>query len=321
MSELVTQARRLAEELLIPNAATTDAMQVLPRENLDALAAAGLYGVSTLDDPDTLYAVMEILAGACLTTTFVWLQHLGPSRLLASDARWGPRLATGALRSGVAFAHLRRSGPPAIVATPTGDGWTISGTAPWVTGWSRIDVVHLAAMRADDPTQIIWFVLDATESQSMSPNQLDLVAVHASSTVELTLHDHRVSSDHVASMEALETWKVRDAAGLRTNGSVALGHAARTIALLGDDAGMLGARLTRCRDSLNAAADPTSVAAARADATALALHAAGAFVARHGGASIVRGHTAERLAREAMFLFVQGQTAAIRASQVSLLTS
>jgi alkylation response protein AidB-like acyl-CoA dehydrogenase len=134
MNEIVSQARALADGQLFPSADETDSMHVLPQENLDALAQAGLYGVSTLDDPDTVYSVMELLAGACLTTTFVWLQHLGPARLLASDVRWGPRLASGELRSGVAFAHLRRSGPPAIVATPNGDGWTISGTAPWVTG-------------------------------------------------------------------------------------------------------------------------------------------------------------------------------------------
>ena len=320
MSELILRAKTLAEDLLFPTASATDELAVLPRENLDALAQAGLYGAAAADDPAALFQVIETLAGACLTSTFVWLQHLGPSRLLALDARWGSRLASGDLRSGVAFAHLRRSGPPAIVATPSGDGWTISGKAPWVTGWSRIDLVHLAAMHADDPSQIVWFVVDATACATMLPQRLDLVAVNASSTVELTLREHRVSSDRVAGTETLETWKVRDAAGLRTNGSVALGHAARTIALLGAEAGKLGDQLTRCRDSLNTAPDPTSVASARAEATALALHAATAFVARNGGASIVKGQLAQRLAREAMFLLVQGQTPAIRAAQVALLT-
>ena len=316
----MARARVIAEELLYPTAGETDTMALLPKANLDALAEAGLYGASTRNDPDTLHAVTEALAGACLTTTFVWLQHLGPARLLASDPRWGPRLASGDLRSGVAFAHLRRSGPPAILATPNGDGWSLTGTAPWVTGWSRIEVVYLAAMRADDPTQIVWFVLDAVVSETLSVQTLDLLAVQASSTVELTLRDHRVSASRFASTEALEDWKIRDAAGLRTNGSVALGHAERTIALLGNDAGQLVEQLTRCRNDLNAAPDHASVAAARAQATSLALQAATALVARNGGASIVHGQLAQRLAREAVFLLVQGQTAAIRSAQVSLLT-
>lgn len=320
MNELVSRAHDLAENLLYPSADETDTLPVVPQENLDALAEAGLYGISTVGDPHTLTTVIEILAGACLTTTFVWLQHLGPARLLAADPRWGTRLASGEIRSGVAFAHLRRSGPPALVATADGDGWTITGTAPWVTGWSRIDFVHLAAMRADDPTKIVWFMLDAATSLTMVPQPLDLVAVNASATVELALKDHPAPVEAVASIEDLESWKVRDAAGLRTNGSVALGHATRTIALLGEDAGSLAEQLAQCRTHLDAASSPEALAGGRAAASALAVRAAMALVARNGGSSIVNGKRAQRLAREAMFLLVQGQTAGIRTAQVALFT-
>jgi alkylation response protein AidB-like acyl-CoA dehydrogenase len=62
------------------------------------------------------------------------------------------------------------------------------------------------------------------------------------------------------------------------------------------------------------------VAAARAAASALAVRAASARVAAGGGRSMVTDHHAQRLAREALFLLVQGQTTAIRAAQVAALT-
>jgi alkylation response protein AidB-like acyl-CoA dehydrogenase len=54
----------------------------------------------------------------------------------------------------------------------------------------------------------------------------------------------------------------------------------------------------------------------RARASELALRAATTLVVSGGGRSIALDHHAQRLAREALFLLVFGQTAAIKAVQL-----
>ena len=99
-AEVLTEARRIADEVLFPAAMATDAADQVPVSHFDALAAAGLYGILGpaaagglgLDLPAAC-AVVEELAGGCLATTFVWIQHFGLVReLSADDAR--PACAT-----------------------------------------------------------------------------------------------------------------------------------------------------------------------------------------------------------------------------------
>jgi alkylation response protein AidB-like acyl-CoA dehydrogenase len=125
-------AERLADELLFPAAVATDRADVVPVELLDALAEAGLYrpagppergGVG--EDLAATCAVIEALASGCLTTTFVWAQHLGAARAaLFSDNEamraWMPRLLCGERRGGLALGgalRARRSSSPDRSAT------------------------------------------------------------------------------------------------------------------------------------------------------------------------------------------------------------
>ena len=325
--EVVARARALADDVLFPAALATDAADVVPVDRLDALAAAGLYGLTApaevgglAADAATTWAVIEAIAGGCLTTAFVWTQHLGAARAAAAGPPavrdvWAAPLARGERRSGVAFAHLRRPGPPAVTAVPDGDGWRVTGTAPWVTGWGRIDVFHAAAVVGDD---VVWALVDARESATLRAERLRLAAVDASATMTVHLADHPVPADRVTAREPLRDWLARDALGLRTNGSHALGVTARALRLLGDEPTSLHDELTAARARLDAST-PTTVAHARAAATELCVRATAALVAATGGRAVRRDDHAQRLAREAMFLLVQGQTPAIRAAQTRLL--
>jgi len=76
--EVISLAERIAEDLLFPEALATDGAPVLPVELLDALADAGLYGLTgpasaggMEADFQTVCAVVEALSSGCLTTAFV----------------------------------------------------------------------------------------------------------------------------------------------------------------------------------------------------------------------------------------------------------
>jgi alkylation response protein AidB-like acyl-CoA dehydrogenase len=324
----IALAHRISDDVLFPGALEVDASAVVPVVRLDQLADAGLYGLAGpssthgmgLTDMAAGLEIIEIVAGGCLTTAFVWIQHhgavralteAGPSRL--RDEFLEPMCA-GAVRAGVAFSGLRRPGPPMLTAAPVPGGWRFDGYAPWVTGWGRIDVIRAAARREDG--DIVWALVDARAGASLSAERLHLAAVNASATVTLSFRDHFVGAERVIAIQTFDEWQMRDRASLRLNGSLALGVAGRCAALL--ESGPLRDAISACRNALDQAS-PEAMPAARARASELALHAATALVVSGGGRSITMDQHAQRLAREALFLLVFGQTATIRAAQLDRL--
>ncbi len=324
-AEFLAVAGEMAEQVLFPGALATDGSPVVPVERLDALAAAGLYGLfgprwaGGLDaDPLTARLVTEVLAGGCLTTAFVWAQHHGAVVTIADEAtvalrdEWLELLCRGDRRAGVAFAGLRRPGPPILTASPSKGLWVLRGSAPWVTGWGRIDVVHTAAR--DPEGNVIWLLVDAVASRTLRVEPLELAAVNASSTVSVRFDDHVVPSDRVTLVESFASWVDRDTAGLSRNGSFPLGVARRCATLLGTD--LFDGEIVACRRALHDSTLETAPAA-RAWASDLVVRAASALVASGGGKSVLALEHAQRLAREAMFLLVFGQTASIRTAQLA----
>ncbi len=327
MSNIITVVDRLAEQVLFPASLATDAGPVVPRRMLDALGDAGLYGLSATRevgglaaDAGTECAVIETLASGCLTTTFVWMQHLGTAATVAQldgplHDEWARPLASGERRAGIAFSHLRRPDPPMLTAREVPGGYAVNGRAPLVTGWGRIDVVHMATRLGPD---IAWLLVDASASPTLEVRPLELAAVNASATVALRASEHFVPASRLTHLQTLEDWLVRDAARLRTNGFLSLGVARRCLALLG--ASPLDDQLALVRSEVSSV-PPERFPEVRARASLFALDAAASLVAAGGGRSIVRDQQAQRLAREAIFLLVQGQTPAIRAAQLAQLES
>lgn len=309
-------ARRLAEEVLAPAAAEVEARQEIPAGHWGALAEVGLYGGAAPPEPggagmapQELWEVVEILAAGCLATTFVFIQHFGLVRSLTDPAappamrdRHLADLVRGRSRAGIALGGLLADG--STRATPSTDGWILSGVSPWVTGWGYLDLLQVAARTADD--RIAVFLLDARHPELLA-TPLRLSAVDASRTVRLAFPDVRVSS------EALISLRPHDPAaalsdGLRTNGSLALGLVRRADRLLG---GALGAALDATRRLLDEA-NVADMPAARAAASLLAIRAATAVGVETGSASVAAGSDADRLYREALFTLVFGSRPAIK---------
>jgi len=180
-----------------------------------------------------------------------------------------------------------------------------------VSGWGRIDVVHTAAR--DLEGNVVWLLVDATASGTLQVEPLELAAVNASATVALRFNDHEVHAARLTLIEPMATWIVRDEAGLSRNGAFPLGVARRCSSLADTDA--FDGELISCRRLLGESTRET-VAEARAWAADLAVRAASALVASGGGRSVLVSEHAQRLAREAMFLLVFGQTSSIKAAQL-----
>jgi alkylation response protein AidB-like acyl-CoA dehydrogenase len=323
----ISQAQQVADAVLYPFAMDVDSADRVPAAHLDALAAAGLYGIAGPashggQDVDlaTFCRVTEIMAGGCLATTFVWLQHHGAVRALAAGNErlrsvWLGPLCQGMRRAGIALGGAR-PGPPLLRARRTAGGYLLDGTAPWVTGWGMVDVLYTLAR--DDAGQLVAALLPARPSASLAVHRLDLVAVQACATVELAFDAYFVPDALVCSVFPHSDWLARDAQGLRANGSLAIGVAARCCQLIGP--GPLDAELARRRDQLDNAS-PDAMPAARAAAAAFGFRTAGAAVAAAGSGGILAGQHPQRLAREAVFLLVFGSRPAIKERLVGLLSA
>jgi alkylation response protein AidB-like acyl-CoA dehydrogenase len=322
--DVLARARVLADELLFPAAPAVDAVGAVPRAHLEALAAAGLYGLTGPEDAGglgadaaTAAAVIEALAGGDLATTFIWLQHLGVVGALAHgpvDLRreFLADLCAGRRRAGVALQAATRPGPGAVRVHRDGGTLVLDGAAPWVTGWGHVDVLLMAAR--DDADGVRFVLIDAAPGPTLTATPQRMVAVTASATVELQLHGHRVPAGRLVRSVPLTELRAGDAAGLRPNGSLALGLVARCARLLGPSP--LDGELVAVRTRLDTAG-PGELPAARAAASALAHRATGLLVASTGSRAVLAGAHAQRLAREALFLLVFGSRPAIKQALVA----
>jgi alkylation response protein AidB-like acyl-CoA dehydrogenase len=321
-------AREIADELLFPAAMRTDAAERVPAAQLDRLAAAGLYGLAGPvtagglgAGPQRVNAVTETLAGGCLTTTFVWLQHHRAVHAVAAAPdealreAWLEPLCRGDRRSGIALGGAA-AGDPLLRARSARGGYLLDGTSPWVTGWGMIDTLYTVARSASG--DLVTALLPAQGGPTLTAEQLRLVAVNASGTVQLRFDGHFVAADRIVDVISYPDWQAGDARGLRANGSLSLGVAARCCELAGPSA--LDGELTQRRAQLDAASR-ASMPAARAAAAEFVLRAAAALVAVTGSRAVLAGEHPQRLAREALFLLVFGSRPAIKQHLTGLLTA
>lgn len=305
-------------ELLSSNAADVDATSVIPAEHFERFATLGLYGIFAPTefgglgfDLAAMCAVVEVLASACLATTFVWMQH---SRLLlaaldpsspTSVRDLLPEIVCGQCKGGVALGGLL-PGPPRLRAEPAKDDWTLRGDAPWLSGWGVVDVLAVAA-RGPDNT-VVNVLLDAKEQPNLHVEHHQLSAINATATVKVTFDDLFVPNDRVVSLQPYKPDRGGNE-GLRVNGSLALAIIRRCCTLIGPSP--LDDELQRCREELDHA-DAASMPVARAKASALAVRASHFLAVHRGSSAARRADIAERTQREAALLLVFGSRPSIK---------
>ena len=326
-AQLVAAARRVADDVLAPAAAAVDGADRIPDGHLRALRQAGLFRVHG-GSRATARAVYEALAGACGATFFVWVQHHAPVRLLATSSnraladRWLPPLLAGDVLGGVAFAHLRRPGPPPVVAEPaTGGGYRLRGEAPWVTSWGMAGLYAVAARCGDG---VVFVALPGDVGHASEP--LALAVMQASRTVRLSFDGVAVAPGDVIHELPFAEWSARDRVVTAQPNPAAFGVAATCLRLLHEATSPAAAPLRDewedCRGRSYAAAEDAvdALVALRAWSLELAVRCAYALVTATGGRSMTLDSPAQRLLREASFYAIQAQTPAVRAATLARLS-
>jgi hypothetical protein len=352
----VDRARRLADELLEPHAAAADdPARGVRREHTRALAEAGLLSVRIPEDEGGLGAdartdveVTEVLAGACAATWFVVNQHRTPQMLARGEVAGldpahftpgeaGPRyraaLSSAEEQAGLAIAHLRRPGPPAVRAEPDGTGWRLHGHADWCTGWGLVDHVMIAATAPGD--RYLFTLVPAHEAAGLrAGSPLPLAVMGGTRTVALEIDGLVVRPDAVLGLADGPAYRELDAARTANPTAATTGLLRRVLrALAGLDrpgAAELAATLSERAEELRAEALALLIEvplrdriperlALRGELGALTVRAANALVAARAGAAMLLDSPEQRWAREASFHLVQAQTPPVREAQFAAL--
>ena len=346
MRALPDEAVQLIASVIAPTAGMTEHNGV-PRASIDALALAGLLGAGLARED--LRELAELLSGADASTWFCWTQHQTPMRTLAGDVaglregapdelrdRLLPGLQSGRLLGAVAFAHVRRPGPPNPVASRVPGGWRLNGRLDWVTSWDIADVVLVMAQGSpphDDVLVCCYLPAGAAPEQTPGVEAgapLDLLAMSGTHTRPITLDGVLVPDASVGAVVDRDTWLSEDARRTVDASPAAFGVARGAIAHLDslarqrEDERLLATveelaescRSVRARAyaAADASDDLGHRVQLRAEALELALQCATASVTAMAGAAMLRDNPAERRLREAAFLLVQAQTRVTRAA-------
>ena len=313
------------------------------REHLDALAGAGFFraGVPVADGgagapPEVQRELVEQLAAASGSVWFVATQHRSPmeaarqNRSAAAGARWRDGLVSGTTLGAVAFAHIRRAGPPSVTATRTQGGWRVDGRLDWLTSWGLADVVLLMAETADH--RVVQALLPlAPRDGWVVTGPLQLAAMSATSTVGVVLDGVLVRDDEVVDIVERAEWLAADAHRTANVNPATFGLLRAVV----DDLHRLGSARSqpRATEAAETLAHQTRQLRARAyslidsfpddeaieerlqlrsGSLQLALRATAARIAAEGGFAMTMRSPAQRWAREAMFHLVQAQTQPLR---------
>ena len=265
-----------------------------------------------------------------MTTAFVLTQRNGACQRIAGSqnealkAELLPAFCRGELFTTVGISHLSTSrqhlGRPAVQVEDNGARFTINGTAPWVTGANRADVIVTGGTCADG-RQILAAVSTADPGVSVkSPPRL--LALNASQTGAVEFNNVHIERDRVVAgpVEAVMKQGTGGGTGSLTTSAIAVGAARGTLRhlrqecdkrpALGEIHDPLAAEWDALhRDLLGSAAGETcdpavTIESIRTRANSLVSRVAHAYLTAAKGAGFVAGHPAERAIREATFFLV-----------------
>lgn len=306
-----------------------------PARQMTRLAEAGVFGWliprrwggSELEEPDLLNGYLE-LADACLTSAFILTQFNSAVQKLVMCGReglqetWLPRLARGECFTTVGISHLttsRSRGPgPAVVAQPVESSYRLSGRIPWVTGGMAAQLIVVGGTTPNG--EQLLAAIETTDPGLKVSAPLPFLALTASKTGPIELHDVLVRSEQIIAGPAPEVLKIgsRGGTGSLTTSALALGTARSTLrALCGEleqtpSLKPVISQLTDEGHSLEHALfaagrgehGASSAEEIRLRANSYVTRLAQGYLAAAKGTGFISGHPAERAIREAMFFYV-----------------
>jgi alkylation response protein AidB-like acyl-CoA dehydrogenase len=201
--ELRQIARDVAARELVPRAAAVDRTHTFAHDGYQALVAAGLGGLlfeerwgGTGDSHVAYAAVIEEVAAGCAATSLVFMTQMHaayPIVLAGSEelqARTVPRLVSGQAYGSLAITEPDAGSDVSAIrttATPTDDGYELSGAKTFITTGDRADIIVCFASvdRSRGRDAVTALVVEGDRAGLTTGQPLLKAGMHGSSTAEL----------------------------------------------------------------------------------------------------------------------------------------
>jgi len=213
--QIRAHTRDVVAREIVPRAAHLDATGEFAHDSVQALAAEGLCGLVFPDhlggtgDTNVAYAVaMEEVTAGCAATSLVFMTQMhGAYPILLAGTNEQQHRYIPPILNGSRYGALGITEPNAgsdvssliTTATPTADGWSLSGQKTFITTGDRADVIICFA--TTDKTQgrggVTAFVIDGDWPGVTHGRPFDKMGMHGSSTSELYFDQVAVPRENV----------------------------------------------------------------------------------------------------------------------------
>jgi len=281
--------------------------------------------------PEIFYEYQELTARYSGALSFLQTQHHSATAMIASSdnemlkSRYLRAIAQKELRLGVGFSHLRRSGNPAVTATPAPNGYLLSGNIPWITGFGLFQKFIVAAVLPDN--RAVFGVLpfaniDREYGKIAVSEIMQLIAMNSTNTVTATLDNWLLHESEIMAVKPVGWIAENDSKNIlnfvpATFGCIRAGLDVIAAAATAKDSPVIAAASRKLEQKLDRLkqhflesqhSSKAEQLALRAEAIDLAVRCGHAAVVVSSGAANGTLHPAGRVYREALVYTVSGQT-------------
>lgn len=212
---IVDVAKQITDELIIPQRAELDESEEFPREILDAVARADLFGLYIPEQYggfgggtfDIVLALEQFGRGCVGVATAFAASALGAFPILISGSeelkeRYLPPIATGEKKAAFALTEANAGSDASGIQTTAvldGDHWVLNGTKQWITNAGEAQVYTVVALtdKAKGPRGASMFVVEDTDPGFSYGVKEKKLGIRASSTRELIFKDCRIPKDRL----------------------------------------------------------------------------------------------------------------------------
>jgi len=212
---IVDIARQITDEQIIPQRAELDERHEFPREILNAMAQADLFGLPIPEEYggfggscfDITLALEEFGRGCIGVGTAFAASALGsyPIMISGSDEmkqKYLPDVATGKKFAAFGLTEANAGSDASGIQTTAvldGDEWVLNGTKQWITNGGEAQIYTVVAMtdKSKGARGASMFVVEEGDAGfSCGPKEIKM-GIRTSSTTELIFKDCRIPADRL----------------------------------------------------------------------------------------------------------------------------
>jgi butyryl-CoA dehydrogenase len=212
---IVDIARQITDERIIPNRAELDEKHEFPRDILNDMAKADLFGVPIPEEYggfgggcfDIVLAVEQLGRGCIGVGTAFAANFLGVYPIIISGSeemkqKYLPDVATGKKFGAFGLTEANAGSDASGIQTTAvldGDEWVLNGTKQWITNGGEAQIYSVVAItdRSRGARGASMFVVEEGDPGFSCGPKEKKMGIRASSTTELIFKDCRIPKDRL----------------------------------------------------------------------------------------------------------------------------